>query len=466
MPTKEFLTDEEYFSQEHITAQPSAEDANSLFCAARDMVTEAIKSSGIEKAKIANAGPQVTDQVRDIAREVYLKFNEQALARHTAQLSMADEEFIRQIEYSILGMGPLEPLLRDPDIEDIVINGIHEVITYRHGKWHPTDVQFSSEMDLIELLNRGMAGSGHKINPTSPIADAELPGGQRISVAMDPVSRFPVASIRCPRAHQVTFGDMVAQQVITQQAADYLSAAIRAGLNIVFVGATGSGKTTMINAAGRELKSNPQTKNSRIIVIENTREISILPDAETPANIVYLCSRPESLDGKIPPVTEAALVRLSLRQRPDALTLGEARGEEVLPLLQALSTGHKNGMTSIHANSIEESFDRILIMLNMSEQGRKLSERRAAKLVSLAFNILVFIRKDHSLKVGRSVQIIAEFTGRVEEAEGIPYPELRVLFERKDGALLGPLQSTVHESRFRDEGVDPAAFLNAGEAEQ
>jgi pilus assembly protein CpaF len=461
MPAQDFLTDEEYFSQQHVAAQGRAEDADSLFRAARDMVTEAVKASGIEKAKIANAGPEVTGQVQAIAHEVYTRFNEQALARRTAQLPMAPEEFVRQIEYSILGMGPLEPLLRDAEVEDIVINGIREVIAYRRGAWHPSDVQFASEMDLIELLNRGMAGSGHKINPTSPIADAELPGGQRISVAMDPVSRFPVASIRCPRAHSVTMQDMVAQQVLTQEAADYLAAAIQAGLNIVFIGATGSGKTTMINAAGRALKTNPATKDYRVIVIENTREISILPNAETPANIVYLCSRPESLDKKIPPVPEDALVRLSLRQRPDALTLGEARGEEILPLLQALSTGHRNGMTSIHANSIEESFDRILIMLNMSEQGRKLSERRAAKLVSLAFNVLVFIRKDASLAVGRSVQTIAEFTGRLEESEGIPNPELRVVFDRRAGKLAGPLSPTVHEGRLREAGIDPAPFLAA-----
>jgi Flp pilus assembly CpaF family ATPase len=462
MPPQEYLTDEEYFSQQHVASQAQGEDADSLFRQARDLVTEAIKSSGIEKAKIANAGPDVTDQVQRIAREVYLKFNEQALARHTAQLPMTPEEFVRQIEYSILGMGPLEPLLRDPEVEDIVINGIREVIAYRHGRWTPSDVRFASELDLIELLNRGMAGSGHKINPTSPIADAELPGGQRISVAMDPISRFPVASIRCPRAHDVTFPEMVAQQVLTPAAADYLSAAIRVGLNIVFVGATGSGKTTMINAAGRVLKTHPATRDYRVIVIENTREISILPQTDLPTNIVYLCSRPESLDKKIPAVPEDALVRLSLRQRPDALTLGEARGEEILPLLQALSTGHKNGMTSIHANSIEESFDRILIMLNMSEQGRKLSERRVAKLVSLAFNVLVFIRKDPSLPVGRSVQTIAEFTGRVEESQGIPYPELRIIFDRQEGALKGPQNPTVHAGRFRDEGVDPAPFLGTG----
>jgi pilus assembly protein CpaF len=461
MPDAEFLTDEEYFAQQHIAAHAKPEDADALWRAARDMVTEAVKSSGIEKAQIANAGPEVTQRVRAIAQEVHTRFNEQALARHTAQLAMPPEEFVRQMEYSLLGMGPLEPLLRDPTVEDIVINGVQEVIVFRRGQWQATEVQFASEMDLIELLNRGMAGSGHKVNATSPIADAELPGGQRISVAMDPVARFPVASIRCPRAHNVTLQDMVAQGVLPQGAADYLVAAIQAGLNIVFIGATGSGKTTMINAAGRVLKTNPATQFNRMVVIENTREISILPESSAPANIIYLCSRLESLDKKIPAVPEDALVRLSLRQRPDALTLGEARGEEILPLLQALSTGHRNGMTSIHANSIEEAFDRILIMLNMSEQGRKLSERRAARLVSLAFHVLVFIRKDSALAVGRSVQTIAEFTGRVVDSEGIPYPELNTMFERRDGALAGPLGPTVHGERFREEGLAAQSFVPA-----
>jgi pilus assembly protein CpaF len=295
------------------------------------------------------------------------------------------------------------------------------------------------------------------------VANGIFPGGERVSVAIDPVSSFPVVSIRCHRAHSITFKNMVDQGVISQAAADYFCAAIVAGLNIVFVGATGTGKTTMINAAGLELKTNPKTKDYRLLVIENTREINILPESETPQNIVYLVSRPESMDKKIPAVTEEELVMFCLRQRPQALTLGEARGQEILPLIQALSTGHRNGMTSIHANSIEESFDRILIMMNMSEQGRKLTEHRVAKLVGLAFNILVFIKIDRSLKVGRAVQNICEYTGRVVNDEnGVPSPELITIFERKNGKLEGPLRSTCHADRFCEEDVDPSPFLVPG----
>jgi len=136
-------------------------------------------------------------------------------------------------------------------------------------------------------------------------------------------------------------------------------------------------------------------------------------------NIVYLRSRPESIDKKIPGVREDALVQTTLRQRPDASFLGEARGQEILPLIQSLSTGLRNGFTSIHANSIEEAFDRILIMLNMSEEGRRLSEHRAANLVALAFNVLVYVKRDRFNKAGRSVSTIAEYTGKVIDRDTV-----------------------------------------------
>jgi pilus assembly protein CpaF len=464
--TNAFLTEEEKTKRARPKAEVSAEDTESLYQKAKDAVSDTLKGKlgDRDKVKVSNAGPEVTAMVQEIARRVYHDFNEQAFSRRTTTLPMSAEEFVTKIEYDILGMGPLEPLLRDSTVEDIVINGHKEVQVKRMGKrWEHTDIQWGDEKELIELINRGIADSGNKVNPTEPVANGIFPGGERVSVAIDPVSSFPVVSIRCHRAHSITFKEMVDQGVISQAAADYFCAAIVAGLNIVFVGATGTGKTTMINAAGLELKTNPKTKDYRMIVIENTREINILPESELPQNIVYLVSRPESMDKKIPAVTEAELVMFCLRQRPQALTLGEARGEEILPLIQALSTGHRNGMTSIHANSIQEAFDRILVMMNMSEQGRKLGENRVAKLVGLAFNILVFIKTDRTSKVGRAVQSICEYTGRVVNDENkVPAPELVTIFDRKKGVLEGPLRSTYHESRFREDDVDPTPFLVPG----
>jgi pilus assembly protein CpaF len=367
-------------------------------------------------------------------------------------------------------------LLEDDSIEDIAVNGPDEVMVHRGGRWEETDIRFESPERLLEMLNRGIAGSNRQANMVMPIADAVLPGKERIGVVSHPVATpWPSAVIRIPRARDINLEDMVRpdgnetegceaspqlpdygelldgdlEGMLSPEAATYLHGAVLAGLNIVAVGPTGSGKTTLLMALGRKIP-----RGKRVLIIEDTPEIVLHPDEEKPYNVLYLRTRPESLEG-VPPITQEDLVKLALRHRPDALTLGEARGAEVFDLLNALHTGHKNGLTSVHAYGVEELFGRIFLMLAQSERGRFLDTWRAAHMVASTLDIAISLeitRKDG--RTMRRVRDIAELTGELVQKGGSCEPELLPLFHYDGHRLDGPLTPSSHVNVLREIGMD------------
>jgi len=439
------------------------------------------------KADQINAGgPQVAAELEKIGRAVYQDYNTRALHNTEPTLETPLEIFISQIKSDILGMGPLEPLLKDASIEDIAINGPGEVMVFRHGAWELSPVTFDSRERLLEVLNRAISNSNRQVNMVTPIADAILPGGERINVGTAPIANpFPSAVIRVPRATSLTLAEMVqpyqkrprgtpptesenqkwAQAyaglqeggMLTAAAARYLHAAVLAGLNIVVIGPTGVGKTTLLSALGRCIPS-----RERILVIEDTPEINIHPDQPTPQNVLYLRTRPASVDGATPAILQADLVKLALRHRPDALTLGEARGAEVFDLLNALNTGHKNGLTSIHAAEVYELFNRIYLMLGQSEAGRTLDKYRAAYLVSNALHIAIsleLVKKPGSAI--RRIKTIGELSGRILGEGDLIEPEILPLFQQSGETandLRGPLRTSVHAHKFAEAGIPQAYF--------
>jgi pilus assembly protein CpaF len=224
---------------------------------------------------------------------------------------------------------------------------------------------------------------------------------------------------------------------------------VLAGLNIVAVGPTGSGKTTLLMALGRKI---PQGK--RVLIIEDTPEIVLHPHEGKPMNVLYLRTRPESLEG-VPPITQEDLVKLALRHRPDALTLGEARGAEVFDLLNALHTGHKNGLTSVHAYGVEELFGRIFLMLAQSERGRFLDTWRAAHMVASTLDIAISLEiTRRNGRTVRRVREVAELTGQVVQKGGSYEPEMQPLFRLAGTRLDGPLTASAHASVLREVGLD------------
>ena len=311
----------------------------------------------------------------------------------------------------------------------------------------------------------------------TPIADAVLRGKERISVVTYPVATpHPTAVIRIPRAKNINLEDMVVpyegeqaarpnsdvsayaslmegemEGLLSPKAAAYLHAGVLAGLNIVAVGPTGSGKTTLLMALGRKIQ-----KGERILIIEDTPEIDLHPGDSAPNNVLYLRTRPSTVEG-LEPIEQEDLVKLALRQRPDALTLGEARGPEVFDLLNALNTGHKNGLTSLHAYGVEELFSRMYLMLAQSERGRHLDAYRAASLVASTLHIAVSLEMVGNT---RFVRTIAELTGNVVQKGTAYEPEMKAIFQRESerGRLDGPLHESVHARMLEQAGIPQSIF--------
>jgi pilus assembly protein CpaF len=422
--------------------------------------------------QIENAGPEVTESASHTAHEIYHSFNQERLNKNLPRIMQPEDLFVDMILADLLGMGAIDALLSDPTVEDIAINGPSEVMVYRQGQWDDTDVSFPSSDRLLEILNRGLAHSNRKANIVTPIADAVLKGKQRISVVTNPIATpHPTAVIRIPRAKEITLEDMVkphqgedrdtkkelptdyesllegdTQGLLSPKAALYLHAVVLAGGNIVAVGPTGSGKTTLLMALGRKIPL-----GERILIIEDTPEIDLHPGTEKPMNVLYLRTRPSTVEG-LPEIPQEDLVKLALRQRPDALTLGEARGPEVFDLLNALNTGHKNGLTSLHAYGVEELFGRVFLMLSQSDRGRHLDAYRAANLVASTLHVAVSIEVVGNT---RYVKAIAEMTGKVKQKGSSFEPELQIMFQRSGSRtnLDGPLNDSAHANLFRLSGI-------------
>ena len=463
----------EYGSVSGLTLDKSKEGSPFLEGLAR--VRNELTRLGYSAQDFTNAGPKIETDARLAARNVFSSYNTSAGEKGCLTIDMPREEFVQKVVDEILGMGELTPLLADQSIEDITVNGPGEVMTYSSGGWDHQGMKFESSERLLEMINRGISKSGKKANPVTPIVDAILPGGERVSIVTYPVTdAWPTICIRAHRSKDIQLSDFTKKYeaknndsdrfdltkylpdytktdtggMLTAKAATYLHAAVLAGLNIVLVGPTGCGKTTMLTALGKCI---PQGK--RILIIEDTPEIDLNPGAKTPNNVIYLRTRAASLDGNVAAVEQADLVKLALRQRPDALTLGEARGREVFDLLNALNTGHKNGLTSLHAEGPHEVFGRIFMMLSQSEQGRHLDRYRAANLAAGTLNILVTLQIHGSR---RSVHSIVEYSGKLVNEDTTPEPEIVPIFMNEGGRYgdLGPmLCGSCFAQKFEDAGM-------------
>ncbi|KAA6184701.1 CpaF family protein [Thiohalocapsa marina] len=291
------------------------------------------------------------------------------------------QRIIRDIQDEILGLGPLEPLLKDPTVSDILVNGPNKVYIERRGKLEQAPVFFDSERHLMTIIDRIVSRVGRRIDEASPMVDARLADGSRVNAIIPPLAiDGPSLSIRRFPSDRLTMQRLIDLQALTRTMAQVLSAAVRARLNILISGGTGSGKTTLLNVLSAEIPP-----SERVITIEDSAELQL----QQP-HVVRLETRPPNIEGR-GEVTQRDLVRNSLRMRPDRIVLGEIRGAEAMDMLQAMNTGHEGSLATIHANTPRDALSRVESMVAMT--GLNLPARAVRSQIASALDILVQLER-------------------------------------------------------------------------
>ena len=304
---------------------------------------------------------------------------------------------IQGIQDEILGLGPIEPLLADPTVSDILVNGPRQIYVERRGKIEPTDIQFDNDQHLMRVIDRIVSRVGRRIDEMSPMVDARLPDGSRVNAVIPPLAiDGPLLSIRRFAVVPFTMQDLLARQTLTPEMAELISGLVKARVNLLVSGGTGSGKTTMLNVISSSI-----SHDERIITIEDAAELQL----QQP-HVARMESRPPNIEGE-GEISQRALLRNSLRMRPDRIILGEVRGAEVLDMLQAMNTGHDGSMCTVHANSPRDAVTRLEHMLGMA--GLQVDARTMRQQISSALSVVIQVSR---LSDGhRKVTSLQEITG-------------------------------------------------------
>ncbi|MFN3374830.1 MAG: CpaF family protein, partial [Chloroflexus sp.] len=335
----------------------------------------------------------------------------------------------------IIGLGPIEPLLADEDVSEIMVNGPKQVYIEKKGKLIKTDITFADDDHVMRIIDRIVAPLGRRVDESSPMVDARLKDGSRVNVVIRPLAlNGPTITIRKFRKDKLTVQDLVRFGSMSQDMADFLAACVKARLNIVVAGGTGSGKTTLLNVLSSFIP-----EDERIITVENAAELQLRQD-----HVVTLESRPPNVEGK-GEVTIRDLVINCLRMRPERIIVGECRGGETLDMLQAMNTGHDGSMTTIHANTPRDAISRIETMCLMA--GMDLPARAIREQIASAIH--VFVQQSRLKDGSRKVTQITEVAGM--EGDVVVLQDIFV-FEQtgidEKGKIVGQLRPTGVRPRF------------------
>ncbi len=381
-----------------------------------------------------------TDEVRRTIQDLF----EQILAEENIVLSRPERaRLFEQIAAEILGFGPLQPLLEDETITEIMVNGAKNIYIERKGKIHRVPVTFENNDHVLRIIDRIVAPLGRRIDEASPYVDARLPDGSRVNAVIAPISLVgPVLTIRKFARNPITIEQMIQWGTITQEAVQFLKACVESRLNIIISGGTGSGKTTFLNVLSQFIPG-----DERIVTIENAAELQLRQE-----HVVTLESRPPNIEGR-GEVTIRSLVINSLRMRPDRIIVGEIRDEAALDMLQAMNTGHDGSMTTLHSNSPRDSLARLETMVLMA--GMDLPSRAVREQVSSAINLIV--HQQRMRDGSRKIVNIAEISGM--EGEVITMMDI-FLFEQtgiENGQIVGRLRPTGLRPKFMDR-IDAAGI--------
>jgi pilus assembly protein CpaF len=356
------------------------------------------------------------------------------LAVENAPLSFTERErLVEEVRHELFGLGPLEPLLADPTVSDILVNAPQNIYIERGGRLERTEVAFKDDEHLMRVIERIVSSVGRRIDESSPMVDARLKDGSRVNAIIPPLALDgPVLSIRRFGSDPLRMAKLIELNALTKEMAEMFEMCVEARLNVLISGGTGAGKTTLLNALSAYI---PETQ--RIVTIEDSAELQL----QQP-HVVRLETRPPNIEGR-GEVTQRDLVKNALRMRPDRIVIGEVRGGEAIDMLQAMNTGHDGSLTTIHANTPRDALARLETMIQMT--GMRLSDRAMRQQVASAINLVI---QGARLSDGtRRITSISEITGM--EGDVITMQEI-FQFERKgvekDGRVVG---------RFRPTGVRP-----------
>ena len=371
---------------------------------------------------------------------------ERLLNEEQAPLALSSRQtVVKRIEDEVLGLGPLEPLLSDKSVSDILVNGSNQVYVERRGKLELTDVRFNNDAHLLNIIDRIVSAVGRRIDESSPMVDARLQDGSRVHAVIPPLALDgPSLSIRRFAVELLSMDDLTRLGTLTADLARVLNAIVKGRLNVLISGGTGAGKTTLLNLLSSFI---PETE--RIVTIEDSAELQL----QQP-HVVRLETRPPNIEGR-GAVTQRDLVRNSLRMRPDRIVIGEVRGGEALDMLQAMNTGHDGSLTTIHANTPRDALGRVENMVSMTGVSFPVKALRAQ--IASAIDVVLQVERQEDGR--RRVVSLQETNGM--EGDVITTSEL-FKFERrgldKEGNVQGELVATgvvpSFDKRLRERGIE------------
>lgn len=375
---------------------------------------------------------------------------QQILGEQGVPLSAVERDRLAQeVLDEVFGLGPLEPLLNDPSISDILVNTFNSVYIERRGQLEKTNVTFKDNRHLLHIIDKVVSAVGRRVDESSPMCDARLKDGSRVNVIIPPLAvDGPILSIRRFGSTPLQAEDLVRNQMLTPQMLETLKGAVRARLNIIISGGTGSGKTTLLNVLSGFI-----SEKERIVTIEDSAELQMKQE-----HVVRLETRPPNVEGK-GAIRQRELVINALRMRPDRIVLGEVRGEETLDMLQAMNTGHDGSITTIHSNTPRDALARLETMAMMSEV--RLAEKAVRAQIAAAVHVIIQVARQSDGT--RRITHITELTGAFSDVVSM---QDIFLFEKKglasSGRVKGRFFATGVVPKFADKLVAAGMPLPAG----
>ncbi|HEY2989669.1 MAG TPA: CpaF family protein [Candidatus Binatia bacterium] len=354
---------------------------------------------------------------------------EEMVMAESLPLSRADRErLVTEVQHEAFGLGPLESLMKDSEITDILVNNHRLVYVERHGKLEKANVSFRDDAHLMQIIDRIVSRVGRRIDESSPMVDARLPDGSRVNAIIPPLALDgPILSIRRFGSEPLTMRSLIEFDSVPEQVAEVLAACVKSRLNILVSGGTGAGKTTLLNSLSNFI---PETE--RIVTIEDSAELKLQQE-----HVVRLETRPPNIEGR-GTVTQRDLVRNALRMRPDRIVLGEVRGGEALDMIQAMNTGHDGSISTVHANTARDAISRLETMMLMS--GVRLPERALREQIASALDVIVQLSR---LSDGsRKLIEVCEVTGM--EGDVVTTQQIFLFRQRgiENGKVIGEFAAT------------------------